>query len=66
MRRRFLPAGAAPEADGRPDAEHHLPLAAAIAGIGDANKIRVVLYANGRLVHVSLAELLAAVSKKEV
>lgn len=32
----------------------------AISGIKDKSKIRVVLYANGKLVHVSLAELLAA------
>ncbi len=37
-------------------------LPAAIGSIKDASKIRVVIYANGKLVHVSLAELLAAAS----
>ncbi|WP_421565562.1 hypothetical protein [Ochrobactrum sp. EDr1-4] len=35
-------------------------LPAAISGIKDKSKIRVVLFANGKFVHVSLAELLAA------
>ncbi|MGU3399220.1 hypothetical protein ACLBWS_05675 [Brucellaceae bacterium D45D] len=39
-------------------AERILP--AAIGSINDTSKIRVVIYANGKLVHVSLAELLAA------
>lgn len=34
-------------------------LPSAISGITDKSKIRVVIYANGKLVHVSLAELLA-------
>lgn len=33
---------------------------AAIGSVKDPAKIRVVLYANGKFVHVSLAELLAA------
>lgn len=32
----------------------------AIGSIKDKSKIRVVIYASGKLVHVSLAELLAA------
>lgn len=35
---------------------------AAISGIKDAKKIRVVLFANGKFVHISLVELLAAAS----
>ncbi|WP_343807535.1 hypothetical protein [Paenochrobactrum glaciei] len=35
-------------------------LPAAIGSIKDKSKIRVVIYANGKLIHVSLAELLAA------
>ncbi|MBX8783715.1 hypothetical protein HBA94_08060 [Ochrobactrum sp. GRS2] len=35
-------------------------LPSAIGSIKDKSKIRVVIYANGKLVHVSLAELLAA------
>lgn len=35
-------------------------LPAAIGSVKDPSKIRVVIYANGKFVHVSLAELLAA------
>lgn len=40
-------------------------LPAAIGSISDKSSIRVVLFANGQLVHVSLAELLKAANQKE-